>query len=109
MPVGEMPLRVASIQAPAWAAKMRCGAALLFFSSAGVHAGETENITVIGQTGLAIDQPGSQLALSGEALRRNGIVDIFDLGQVVPGLRVDRYGVSTQPTLRGIGGQNVQG
>jgi iron complex outermembrane receptor protein len=84
-----------------------CIAILVFPSAA--WAADAENITVIGQTGQPIDQPGSQITLSAETLRRHGIFDQFDLGQVIPGLHVDRYGISTQPSLRGVGVQNVLG
>ena len=83
--------------------------AFMLLAAADASAAEPESITVIGQTGQPIDQPGSQISLTGETLRNSGIDDLFGLGQLVPGLRVDRYGISTQPSLRGIGVQNVQG
>ncbi|MGA2952590.1 MAG: TonB-dependent receptor plug domain-containing protein, partial [Caulobacteraceae bacterium] len=49
------------------------------------------------------DVPISVTALSKDALMKSGVTSTGDLGQVVPGLTMDRSGPFSQPTVRGIG------
>lgn len=70
------------------------------------RAQTAESVTVIGTP------DGAPLAATGftaATLQDAGITGLSDLGQVVPGLRIDRYAASVQPTLRGLGVQNVLG
>lgn len=50
-----------------------------------------------------VDVPISIDTATGEELERAGIGDVQDLGQTVPGLRLDLSGGFSQPTIRGVG------
>jgi iron complex outermembrane receptor protein len=80
--------------------------AFLMLAGTGVQAQAPESITV---TGALDRQPLSVASFPVAALHDAGVTNLSDLGQRVPGLHVDRYGASIQPTLRGIGVQNVLG
>ena len=55
------------------------------------------------------DVPISVTSLSSELLDQSAVSGLFELNQVAPGVRVDHYGAYSQPTIRGIGTQDVQG
>lgn len=48
------------------------------------------------------DVPVSVTALSGDAIKASGITDTYSLQQVSPGLRMERLGGYTQPSIRGV-------
>jgi len=48
------------------------------------------------------DVPVSVTALSGASIEKAGITDTYSLQQVTPGLRMERLGVYTQPSIRGV-------
>ena len=50
-----------------------------------------------------VDVPIAITAVSGESLVAAGITSTAELGQVVPGLRLDLSGAFFQPTVRGVG------
>lgn len=56
-----------------------------------------------------LDVPISITSNSAEQLEQARVEGLFDLNTVVPGLRVDHYGAYSQPTIRGIGTQDVLG
>jgi hypothetical protein len=80
--------------------------AFLMLAGTGLQAQAPESVTV---TGALERQPLSVASFTAAALQEAGVTDLSSLGQRVPALRVDRYGASIQPTLRGIGVQNVLG
>lgn len=88
-----------------WAVAAAAGT-LLGAVTAGAQT--SENVVVLGERG-PVDFPASTVVLDDEQLSAAGIDGLFQLSEVTPGLRVDRYGGSTQATLRGIGVQNVLG
>lgn len=55
------------------------------------------------------DVPISITSISAQHLEEAGIKGLFDLSIVTPGVRVDHYGAYAQPTIRGIGTQDVLG
>jgi iron complex outermembrane receptor protein len=56
-----------------------------------------------------LDVPISIASVSAEDLERSAIVGLFDLSTVMPAVRIDHYGAYAQPTVRGVGTQDVQG
>ena len=50
-----------------------------------------------------VDVPIAITAVSGESLAAAGVTSTAELGQVVPGLRLDLSGAFFQPTVRGVG------
>ncbi|MBQ0794882.1 TonB-dependent receptor [Zhongshania sp.] len=50
-----------------------------------------------------VDVPISINSATAEQLEQAGITDVQDLGQTVPGLRLDLSGGFSQPTIRGVG------
>lgn len=50
-----------------------------------------------------VDVPIAMTAVSGRQLQDVGILSSAQLGQVVPGLRLDLSGAFFQPTIRGVG------
>ncbi len=50
-----------------------------------------------------VDVPIAVTAVSGVALQESGVTNTAQLGQVVPGLRLDLSGAFFQPTVRGVG------
>jgi len=55
------------------------------------------------------DVPISITSISDELLEQANIRGLFDLSTITPGVRVDHYGAYAQPTIRGIGTQDVLG
>lgn len=55
------------------------------------------------------DVPISITSISAQHLEEAGVKGLFDLSTVTPGVRVDHYGAYAQPTIRGIGTQDVLG
>ncbi|HMB59014.1 MAG TPA: TonB-dependent receptor, partial [Xanthomonadales bacterium] len=56
-----------------------------------------------------VDVPISITSDTAEQLEEAVVFGLFDLSSVVPGLRVDHYGAYSQPTIRGVGTQDVLG
>jgi len=56
-----------------------------------------------------VDVPISVTSTSAEQLDQSVVFSLMDLENVVPALRVDHYGAYSQPTIRGIGTQDVTG
>lgn len=56
-----------------------------------------------------VEVPISITSTSAEELDELGVVGLMDLESVVPGMRVDHYGAYSQPTIRGVGTQDVIG
>ena len=56
-----------------------------------------------------LDVPISITSNTAEQLDAASVVGLFDLNTVVPGVRVDHYGAYSQPTIRGVGTQDVLG
>lgn len=86
----------------------RAGIALgaLLTSFIAAQAQTVETVTVVAAT----QEPTlSTTGFTSAKLHEDGVNGLFDLGQAVPGLRVDRYGGSTQATIRGLGVQNILG
>lgn len=50
-----------------------------------------------------VDVPISVSSVSGAQLERAGITSLFDVAQVIPGLRFDSEGPNVEPTIRGVG------
>lgn len=48
------------------------------------------------------DVPVSVTALTGESIKVSGVTDTYSLQQVTPGLRMERLGGYTQPSIRGV-------
>lgn len=79
-----------------------------------VMAQETEAleevvVTVQRRADRIIDVPIAMASMSADQLGEAAVVGLFDLKTVMPGVRIDHYGAYTQPTIRGIGTQDVQG
>ena len=56
-----------------------------------------------------LNVPISIVSTSAEQLVEASVIGLFDLNTVVPGMRVDHYGAYSQPTIRGVGTQDVLG
>lgn len=56
-----------------------------------------------------LDVPISITSTTAAQLDEASVDGLFDLNTVVPGLRVDHYGAYSQPTIRGVGTQDVLG
>jgi iron complex outermembrane receptor protein len=63
---------------------------------------ETIVVTAQRRNESARDVPISLTVANEETLQQNQITNITDLPLITPGLNVDRFGISTQPTIRGI-------
>jgi iron complex outermembrane receptor protein len=50
-----------------------------------------------------VDVPIAISTVSGVKLQRDGITDLLDVAQEVPGLRFDAAGANVEPTIRGVG------
>lgn len=59
-------------------------------------------VTAERRQSTAVETPISLTALSSQQLTEQGATSLLDLTTVVPGLRMDKYGPSTFPALRGI-------
>ena len=66
-------------------------------------------VTVQRRVDRLIDVPIAISSMSADQLSEAGVIGLFDLKTVMPGVRVDQYGAYTQPTIRGIGTQDIQG
>jgi iron complex outermembrane receptor protein len=77
--------------------------------SAGPVRLEEVFVTVQKRTDRLLDVPISIASLSAEELEQGVVVGLFDLSTIMPGVRIDHYGAYAQPTIRGIGTQDVQG
>jgi len=66
-------------------------------------------VTVQRRADRLIDVPIAMASMSADQLADAAVVGLFDLKTVMPGVRIDHYGAYTQPTIRGIGTQDVQG
>lgn len=66
-------------------------------------------VTVQRRADRLIDVPIAIASASAADLAEAGVVGLFDLNTVMPGVRIDHYGAYSQPTIRGIGTQDVQG
>jgi iron complex outermembrane receptor protein len=66
-------------------------------------------VTVQRRAERAVDVPIAMASASASDLEAAGVVGLFDLSTVMPGVRIDHYGAYSQPTIRGIGTQDVQG
>ncbi len=78
-------------------------------AEAGAGALEEVMVTAQRREERLLDVPISISSLSEQQLDAAVVTGLFDLNTVVPGLRVDHYGAYAQPTIRGIGTQDVQG
>jgi len=56
-----------------------------------------------------VDVPISITSTDAQQLDKAVVFGVMDLEQVVPGMRVDQYGAYAQPTIRGVGTQDVTG
>jgi len=56
-----------------------------------------------------LEVPISITSNTAQQLVQASVIGLFDLNTVVPGLRVDHYGAYSQPTIRGVGTQDVLG
>ncbi|MCB1009934.1 MAG: TonB-dependent receptor, partial [Acidobacteria bacterium] len=56
-----------------------------------------------------VDVPIAITSTSVQRLEESVVLGLKELGEVVPGMRVDQYGAYTQPTIRGVGTQDVIG
>ena len=56
-----------------------------------------------------VDVPISITSNDAEQLDKAVVYGIFDLEKLVPGMRIDQYGAYAQPTIRGVGTQDVTG
>jgi iron complex outermembrane receptor protein len=66
-------------------------------------------VTVQKRADRLLDVPISVASVTADDLRQSSVVGLFDLLTVMPGVRIDHYGAYAQPTVRGIGTQDVQG
>jgi iron complex outermembrane recepter protein len=66
-------------------------------------------VTVQRRADRLIDVPIAVASASAAELADAGVVGLFDLNTVMPGVRIDHYGAYSQPTIRGVGTQDVQG
>ena len=66
-------------------------------------------VTVQKRADRLLDVPISVASVTASDLEESAVVGLFDLLTVVPGVRIDHYGAYAQPTVRGIGTQDVQG
>lgn len=66
-------------------------------------------VTVQKRAERLLDVPLAISSVSAEELEKGAVVGLFDLGTIMPGVRIDHYGAYAQPTVRGIGTQDVQG
>jgi iron complex outermembrane receptor protein len=73
--------------------------------------GDIEEIVVTAQRReeLVVDVPISVTSHTADQLDQAMVDGLFDLNTVVPGMRVDHYGAYAQPTIRGVGTQDVLG
>jgi iron complex outermembrane receptor protein len=73
--------------------------------------GRIEEIVVTAQRReeRLLDVPISVTSNTVAQLDQAAVDGLFDLSNVVPGLRVDHYGAYAQPTIRGVGTQDVLG
>jgi iron complex outermembrane receptor protein len=62
-------------------------------------------ITAQRRTEREQDVPISISTVSGAALEQKGIIDVAELPQAVPSLRIDYAGNTVQPSIRGVGSQ----
>lgn len=77
------------------------------YGQAGASALEEVVVTAQRRSQRLVDVPLSVTALSGERLEASGIDDTYDLQLVTPGLRVERLGAYTQPSIRGVTAQST--
>lgn len=70
--------------------------------TASTEAGGEIIVTAQRRAENARDVPVSLTVADGPQLERAGVRNILDLPLITPGLKIDRFGVSTQPTIRGI-------
>jgi iron complex outermembrane receptor protein len=88
----------------AWAQSTSADAAV---TAAEEQAGDTQGseiiVTAQRRDERQVDVPIALTALSTETLKSAGITTTAELGQVVPGLRLDLSGAFFQPTVRGVG------
>ena len=56
-----------------------------------------------------VDVPISITSTASDELEKLAVFGLFDLENLVPGMRVDHYGAYSQPTIRGVGTQDVTG
>jgi iron complex outermembrane receptor protein len=66
-------------------------------------------VTVQRRADRAIDVPIAMSSVTATDLEQASVIGLFDLGTMMPGVRIDHYGAYAQPTIRGIGTQDVQG
>ena len=66
-------------------------------------------VTVQKRADRLLDVPISVSSITAEELEQGAVVGLFDLSTIMPGVRIDHYGAYAQPTVRGIGTQDVQG
>lgn len=90
------------------------GSSMLYAPSASAQAAETDAatasdaipgeivVTAQRRSERLTDVPVSVTALSGTAIANSGVTDTYSLQQVTPGLRMERLGVYTQPSIRGV-------
>ena len=71
-------------------------------SDASVDTGEIV-VTAQRRSERLVDVPIAVTAVTGVALQESGVTSSAQLGQVVPGLRLDLSGAFFQPTVRGVG------
>ena len=71
----------------------------------GEATAKTDEIVITAQrrSQRLVDVPIAVTAVTGAALEESGVTSTAQLGQVVPGLRLDLSGAFFQPTVRGVG------
>ena len=58
-------------------------------------------VTVQRRADRLIDVPIAVASASAADLSEAGVIGLFDLNTVMPGVRIDHYGAYSQPTIRG--------
>ena len=73
-------------------------------SAASADTSSADDIIVTAQrrSERAVDVPASLTIVSGEDLERGGAVTTLDLTTLAPGLKMDRAGTNTYPSIRGV-------
>ncbi len=74
-------------------------------SAAAEKAGQDDNVIIVTaqrRSERLTDVPVSVTAMTGAAIEAAGVTDTYSLQQVTPGLRMERLGVYTQPSIRGV-------
>jgi iron complex outermembrane receptor protein len=78
-------------------------------STAGAGGLEEIIVTVQRRSERLVDVPIAIASVTAADLEQASVIGLFDLSTMMPGVRIDHYGAYAQPTIRGIGTQDVQG